>query len=784
MRLMSNLFEVYMRFILGLLFLLCLYSCEFTEHMSARVDFARGDYKQAVTKWQNIVKKNPENYQAKFWLGKCNYSMGNWQNAFYIWKSIPDNNNMNWDFDREKSKLQKDAIELDKLIDLYANKKNKKEYIDVYNKLLEFVTGNRDQFLLARAYYLLGIMQEELGRKALSQESFQKVMDSRYVPLIQILMMKKAEKDPGIYKELIETYPSSPFIEDWYLNFVKHAIKKQDFETIDSLKNNLKNDSVKQDIIFTLAKSYLGVETLRGIYLFKEYLKRWPEGKHIKSVIKFCAENLGYFNNKEKFTLGKSSYRNEMFVSAVNILRSVTGFAPESQYLIADSFRQLGDSGTAKQIFYNIIRNNPKDIYSGKSMLSMAITAREKDNYGEAIRLLNTVLEKHPDLSSPALWELGTNYRYVKNTAKELESYTRLYKTDPDHENMTSALWRHFWILYKSRDYDKAVNIADQFISRYKKSEIYPRFLYWRGRIAEFKKDISSAKSYYASATRESLGNFYTYQSHKRLKELKDENSSYIRTSMDKLRKIRASSLSLPNISGQIAFYLKNSSNKIFYSLPMEIQELIYLHQYDKALEFTYQNKGKKEYDFLRACIYLNWKKYHTAIKTAEKHEDEIEFLPLIYPVAYEEYIKPECSAVNLDPALAMAMIWQESKYAPFAISSVGALGLMQLMPGTAQGIANKLGIADYNQYKLYEPKINIKFGVYYLNFTMKAFNNNAVAAVGSYNAGPGALRAWMAKYSDLDEDEFIETIPYLETRNYVRNILTIYNIYKIFLEK
>jgi len=761
-----------------LLFSLC--SCEFVTHIQAKINFQQGNYDNALYTWQKIVNKNPKNIEARFWIGKCYYHKGEWQKAFNVWQHIPDNNNFKFLFDKEKQKLQKSAKELDDLINLSNKKNDKNVYIDTYNKLIEFIDSNNDQFLLSRAHYILGMKQMEMGNTELAEMNFKKVIATNYAPLIQLIRTKKAKHDPIIYQNLIKDYPDSAFAKEWYIALIQDAIKKNDFVLINDLMNNIRNNLVKQELIFIVANAYKDTPQVALRY-FKEYLKNYPAGKYINSVIAFCADNLNAFNNEERYLLGKLSHKHFMFMTSIKILRSVIGHKPETEYLSGDCYWNIGTTSTARLIFANIIKNYPDDIYSGKSILNFAIMARHADNYRQAIPYLETVIKKFPALSNIALWEIATDYRYLKNTAKETESYMKLYTLYPDYENVTSALWRHFWILYKAKQYDKAKVVADRFINNYKESDIYPQMLYWRVKIAEHDNNFDFANSNYIELTKGSLTDFYTYQAHKRLKETGQENNSALAESKEKLKMLK-NIISLPAVVNQLNYYLKDNSNPIFYSLPAEIQELVYLRDYDKALELIDDYKGEANYDFLRACILLNQDKYHSTIKAAEKHENKIEFLPLIYPTGYEEYVKKECEQKNLEPALAMAVIWQESKYLPSAISYVGAIGLMQLMPGTAAGIAVKLGYKNFNSYQLYKPEVNIKFGTYYLNFTMKSFNQNLVPAIGSYNAGTGALKSWVQRFKGLDEDEFIESIPYLETRHYVKQVLTIYNIYSLLL--
>jgi soluble lytic murein transglycosylase len=146
------------------------------------------------------------------------------------------------------------------------------------------------------------------------------------------------------------------------------------------------------------------------------------------------------------------------------------------------------------------------------------------------------------------------------------------------------------------------------------------------------------------------------------------------------------------------------------------------------------------------------------------------------YPTAYLPVIRTYAGSV--DPFLAAAIIREESQYDIRALSRVGAVGLMQVMPATAQVMAKKNGSGTVGREDLFDHETNIRFGVAYLGQLLEQFSGNVTQVVASYNAGPQAVSAWMTKYAGKDPDEFVEMIPYLETRQYVKRVLRSYREY------
>jgi soluble lytic murein transglycosylase len=131
-----------------------------------------------------------------------------------------------------------------------------------------------------------------------------------------------------------------------------------------------------------------------------------------------------------------------------------------------------------------------------------------------------------------------------------------------------------------------------------------------------------------------------------------------------------------------------------------------------------------------------------------------------------------------VDPYLAAAIIREESQYDEKAVSMVGAIGLMQLMPMTANQVAQRFGFPIVARENLFDGETNIQLGVRYLGQLMDQFSGNLAYAVAAYNAGPLAVTNWIAMHRGRDQDEFVELIPYQETRLYVKRVLRSYGEY------
>ena len=143
----------------------------------------------------------------------------------------------------------------------------------------------------------------------------------------------------------------------------------------------------------------------------------------------------------------------------------------------------------------------------------------------------------------------------------------------------------------------------------------------------------------------------------------------------------------------------------------------------------------------------------------------------LVYPVTHDDVIAAESALRGVNPALVSAVIRQESNFTPHATSVAGARGLMQVMPSVGTSLAKSAGFTDWDTILLYQPDVNVQLGVRHLSASLARYSS-AAFALAAYNAGDSRVRRWMAKRGGSDSELFVERIPYVETRDYVRIVL------------
>jgi len=158
------------------------------------------------------------------------------------------------------------------------------------------------------------------------------------------------------------------------------------------------------------------------------------------------------------------------------------------------------------------------------------------------------------------------------------------------------------------------------------------------------------------------------------------------------------------------------------------------------------------------------------AISTADRTRAEHDFW-LRYPTPFLDQVAPHVRAAGLDPAWVYGLMRQESRFVMDARSSAGARGLMQLMPATARWVAQKIGMNHYHPGRVTDMDVNVTLGTSYLRMVLEGLDHHPVLASAAYNAGPGRARKWRAE-TPLEGAIYAETIPFTETRDYVKKVM------------
>ena len=248
-------------------------------------------------------------------------------------------------------------------------------------------------------------------------------------------------------------------------------------------------------------------------------------------------------------------------------------------------------------------------------------------------------------------------------------------------------------------------------------------------------------------------------------------------------------------IAGQASFYGNLADEELGRSVtppprarapsPEELREAADNPGLSRALAFLRQDmriEGVREWNWalrgmtdrqLLAAAELARRKqiWDRAINTAERTRDEHDYT-LRFLAPYDEQVRAAARNQTLDDAWVYGLMRQESRFVTNAKSSAGASGLMQLMPATARWVAKKIGLSDYHPGRVNDTETNLLLGTSYMRLVMENLDNHPLLASAAYNAGPGRAKRWRAE-RPLEGAIYAETIPFSETRDYVKKVMS-----------
>jgi len=356
------------------------------------------------------------------------------------------------------------------------------------------------------------------------------------------------------------------------------------------------------------------------------------------------------------------------------------------------------------------------------------------------------------------------------------------YTLFPKGRYAERAAWKAGWHAYRTGHMSEAANFFDTGSAWFPRSDYRPAYLYWSGRAREAMGDRDTAVARLRLATADYLNTYHGRLAVNALAKLgvppATSNLVFIRgqappgseednfpPTTETIRALLAMDLYEPALK-EIEFAQKNWGDS-----PVDLATIAWIDRQKAPAE-----KSTEQFNLARGAINI-MKRAYPQYLAAGGEELPRDLLTIIYPLSYWDLIKKYSAQNDLDPYLVASLMSQESTFVADIRSSANAYGLTQLLPVTARQYARKLKL-KYSSRLLTDPDANIRIGTAYFADTIRQFGAVHLA-LASYNAGPTAVRRWVAERPGLPRDEFIDDIPYPETQNYVKKVLTMADDYR-----
>lgn len=427
-------------------------------------------------------------------------------------------------------------------------------------------------------------------------------------------------------------------------------------------------------------------------------------------------------------------------------------------------------------------------VRTGKGKKKRTVTKPKYQTVFRQVKLIDLAKKKKKDeyerLASERLKDLLSlpldddvrietlNALIERASAKNQDPYVKelvpqLIKLDPSSDPALQHFWDKGWAAYARGDLNGAKEHFRFITDTYTHANVKRQSEYWYARTVERLGQKEEARAIYQRLASAPYEDLYAQNAVARGAKRVEPRADPLESKRPDWREIAETQMPKEL---ELAYELtalssmKEAFNEVRGNVRRENNRMA-----NALLADIYQAAGN------RLMMYAALKKAWPQLATIEQDAVPLYFFKMYYPVKYSEEIEKYAKENRLDPNLVRGLILQESYYNPKAKSRVGATGLMQIMPATAKDHAQRVGVSASN---LSNPKVNIAIGTYHLRMLVDMFRGNVTLAIASYNAGQGNVLKWKRAAPSKPTDEFVEAIPFQETRNYVKRVTMLKSTY------
>jgi soluble lytic murein transglycosylase len=479
-------------------------------------------------------------------------------------------------------------------------------------------------------------------------------------------------------------------------------------------------------------------------------------------------------------SLGDAYYRAGRYSIADEQYRALihnAALSPEQQqsFEVAEAACQLGlgrlTLARAKALPDTNDENGARRLYL---LMELARNRQDTNDQQHIVAEMEQRFPKSPWLEE-ALFSSGNMYLLSRDYPHAVEYYGYLAEHFPLARDAAAANWRTGWLSYRLGQYAAAERSFAQEIKLYPGASESTSAMYWRARLFETQDHSAAlAATNYRDILLTHPNYYYAQLARARLTALGQAEpasaSSIPDAHLPKPLLVDAFPSDRPHLAK--ARLLANAG------LTEYVAPEIAADPYWSSWGSLGEAQIYASYDATFLAL--------RAIKRAipEAASENIRSIPLaywriLYPEPWWDTVKTESARYNLDPYLVLSLMRQESEFNPSAISYANAYGLMQLLPSVGRKMASEVGMRDFRTYQLLDPETNIKLGTRYLRQMLDKFGGVQEYALAAYNAGDNRVTDWKAAGPYTGMDEFVESIPFTQTRNYVEAIVRNEQIYR-----
>ncbi len=401
-------------------------------------------------------------------------------------------------------------------------------------------------------------------------------------------------------------------------------------------------------------------------------------------------------------------------------------------------------------------------------LMELARSRTDLDEVQRIVAEMKTRFPRSPWLAE-ALFSAGKMYLLRREYPAAVEYYSTMAAHFSDSTDAAAAHWRAAWLSYRQGLLTDAARLFDEQIMLYPGDMESVGAIYWRGRLYEtLDHKPANAVANYRTVVRVYQHFFYAQMARQRLAAL-GGTQQVAEPQLDRMQAPPVPELkeSFPADSPHLAKARLLANAGLNEYIPLEIAADPNSSSWSALAEAQIYASYGEPYRAMRAL-----KKALPYAATASIKSIPLAYWRILFPEPWWQTIKTESAKNNLDPYLVASLIRQESEFNPSVISYANAYGLMQLLPVTGKAMAREEGMTHFQTFQLLDPETNIRLGCRYLRQMLDKVGGVEEYALAAYNAGDTRVLDWEAAGPYSGIDEFVESIPITQTREYVEAIL------------
>jgi soluble lytic murein transglycosylase len=609
------------------------------------------------------------------------------------------------------------------------------------------------------------------------------------------LLLERKNDALSDFQRLESLYPDSPLIQDSLGEECQLLLGMNDARAALSVLSGPKIGSGPEVLYYKARALDMAGEKEKAAELFLRIYSRYPTSKYSPSAEKYFvsssptafkgAHNYEARLQRAESLVGLGDYREArtILLGLARVSAPSTAISEKRNLLFGEVEYHLGRISRAITFFRKVTGANPA--LHSRALYLEGVCARRLDREKSFLTLRDRLLKLYPGSADAEelCYSVATYFDVNYDSARSHEAYSLLYGAFPKGKYAKRALWKLALFSYFDRKYDEAAQNFWRYLLADPAPSSASAAMYWMGRCYGKLDDAGAAKYLYRRAQALANDSYYGMRA-KEAEAAVEKTAAAPGTSVRGIDfnqvvatcdGIRLSSSELTEPGAAAMRVIQRARLLVAAGFP------------DFALiELRWGRSRYPENDnvlgYVMSRIYVDSQDYYNAISSLRgAFPDYINYPPaslppevweILFPVVHWKIIAEQAAKQEVDPNLVLGLIRQESAFNQKARSKANARGLMQILPSNGRILAKQARITRYSLKKLYEAETNIILGTMYFASVLGKFEKPELA-LAAYNAGNSRVERWLQEWGDLDMAEFVEQVPFAETRGYIKQVLS-----------